>query len=105
MKAIDYLLIGLAISFGISMIWMTMVHFMPKIAIWTVFILSAVLLVIASIIAFYGAGNHFAESKGWAIFFGILFIFLLGLLILYVCTHYKQLQICACFLEVSVNCL
>lgn len=60
MKAIDYLLIGLAIAFGISLFWMLLVQFLPKFAIWVMFIFSAVLLIIASVIAFYGSGNHFA---------------------------------------------
>ncbi len=89
MKAMDYLFIGLAISFGLSLLWIILVQFLPKFTIWVIFILSAVLLIIASIIAFYGSGNHFAEDKGWAIFFGVVLILFFILLVYYVCTHYK----------------
>lgn len=105
MKALDYLLIGLAISFGLSLFWMLLVHFLPYFSIWVVCILSSIFLIIASVIAFYGSTNHFAESKGWAIFFGIVFVILLILLISYVCINYKQLQICSCFIDIATDCL
>jgi hypothetical protein len=90
-RAIDILFIGLGISFGLSIIWMVLVYFLPKVVVWAMFILSAATLIVASILCFVGASNHFSDNKGLAIFFGILFIVLVVLLVLYLCLHRRQL--------------
>lgn len=103
-SSIGYLLKGIAITFGIALIWLLVVQFLPHVAIFLAFFISAVLLIIAAIIAFTGANTHFSDFKGWAIFFGVVFVLLLILLIYYVCAHKKQLKLCGCFLDVAGDC-
>lgn len=103
-KAIDYLLTGLGIAFGFSIIWMLIVQFLPKYAIWMMFFISAALLIVAACISFIGSGSHFAENQGLAIFFGIIFVFFFLLLVYYLCVHRRQLEICSCFLEIAADC-
>jgi hypothetical protein len=99
------LLIGLAIAFGLAILWMAVVQFFPKAAVWVAFGLAVILLILASLACFLGANSHFSDSKGLAIFFGVLFFAFLVLLVFYVCMHRKQLEVCGCFLEVATDCL
>ncbi len=91
-------LIGLGVAFGLALLWMGVVQFFPRAAVWVAFGVASVLLIIAAILSFLGAGSHFADNKGLAIFFGILFMVFFGLLLLYVCLHKRQLSLCGCFL-------
>lgn len=103
-SSIRYLMTGIGITFGIAFIWLIIVQCLPHFVIFLAFFVSAVLLVIAAIIAFVGANTHFIDFKGWAIFFGVGFVLLLILLIYYVCAHKKQLKLCGCFLDVAGDC-
>jgi hypothetical protein len=103
-SSIGYLLKGIAITFGIAIIWLLVVQFLPHIAIFLALFISAALLIIAAIITFTGASTHFSDFKGWAIFFGVVFLLLLILLIYYVCAHKRQLKLCGCFLDVAGDC-
>lgn len=97
-KGVSIVLIGLGVAFGLALLWMVVVQCLPKMAVWVGFGLAAVLLIIAALLCFLGAGSHFAENKGLAIFFGILFLVFFGLLVFYACLHKKQLSLCGCFL-------
>jgi hypothetical protein len=97
-KGVSMALIGLGVAFGLALLWMGVVQFFPKAAVWVAFVVASILLIIAALLCFLGANSHFAENKGLAIFFGILFVVFLGLLLLYVCLHKQQLSLCGCFL-------
>lgn len=104
-KGVSIALIGLGVAFGLTLLWMVVVQFFPKAAVLVSFGLSSVLLIIAALLCFLGGGSHFAENKGLAIFFGIIFLVFLGLLVFYFCLHKRQLSLCGCFLEVAGHCL
>jgi len=59
-KALSYLLLGVGIAFGLSLIWFGLAHFLPKIAVWLAIILAAVLLLLTAIIFFIASSTHLA---------------------------------------------
>lgn len=104
-RAIDMVLIGLGVAFGLALLWMLLVQFLPRVAVWAAFAIAALLLVVGAVLFFVGADSHFADNKGLAIFFAILFLLFFALLVFYVCLHKRQLEVCGCFLEVAADCL
>jgi hypothetical protein len=104
-EAVKMVLIGLGIAFGLAILWMVFVQFLPRVAVWAAFAIAAVLLIVGAVLFFLGANTHFADNSGLAIFFGILCLLFFALLVFYVCLHKRQLDICGCFLEVATDCL
>ena len=103
--AIKYLLIGVAIAFGLAIIWFILALCLPKIAVWLAVFGAAVLLLVTAIIFFIASNNSLSAGKGWAIFFGIICVLLMLLLVLYACFHSKQLKVCGAFLDVGADCI
>lgn len=100
-KAINYLLIGVAISSGLSLLWLLLVQFLPKIAVWAAVLLASALLLVTAIIFFTSSSNHLVDESGWAITLGVVCILILALIVFYAVCHRKQLDICAKFLEIA----
>lgn len=99
------LLIGVGVTFGLALLWMLLVQFLPRAAVWIALGVSAALLLLAAVYCFLGAHSHFSEDSGLAIVVGIVFILFFLLIILYVCFHKRQVELCGCFLEVATDCL
>lgn len=48
---------GLGIAFGLSIIWLIVVQFLPKAAYWIALLIAAVMLLVAMLVFFIGSGN------------------------------------------------
>jgi hypothetical protein len=104
-KALDYLLVGVGISFGLSIIWLLLVQFLPKAMFWVALLLAAVMLFIAMLVFLIGAGSTLVDGQGWAIIIGIVCLVLLVAVVLYAFLNRKQIYLAGCFLEVASESL
>lgn len=98
LKALDVLLISVGISVGISILWMLLVHYCPRIAVWIAFVLAIVLLVITAIVFFVDARTALSNATGWGIFLAILCIIVALVLLFYLIVHNQRIKYCAVFL-------
>ena len=101
LKAKDYLLMAVGISVFISLIWMLLVQFLPRIAIWIGFILAIILLLIAAIIFFTSAKSYLYDAGDWSIVMGIFCVIFLIMLLGYVFMHRSKISLAGRFLEVA----
>ena len=83
---------------------MLLTQFLPKIAVWLGIILAIVVLLITAIIFFVASANSLSESKGWAIFLGILCLVILLLFVYYVVFHRQQIELCIQFITIAAEC-
>lgn len=98
LNSIDILLTSLGISVGISIIWMLLVHCLPKIAVWVAFVLAIILLVITSILFFVDSRSSLSKATGWGIFLAILALVIALILLFYLIVHHKRISYCSVFL-------
>jgi len=98
-------LIGLGIATGISLIWMILVQFLPKIMVWVAFILAIILLVITAIVFLIDNSTKLNHVNGWAIFIAIVCLILALVLIFYVVVHRRRIKICGAFLKHATTML
>jgi hypothetical protein len=94
-------LIGVGISFGLSLIWLALVQFFPKAVFWIALLIAAFILFVAMLVFFIGSGNTLVDGQGWAIIFGIVCLGLLIAVILYGIFNRKAIYLTGCFLEVA----
>jgi hypothetical protein len=97
-------LIGLGIAFGLSILWMLLTQFLPKVSIWLTFIFTMVVLLITAIIFFVGSSTSLSDSKGWAIFFGIILLAIFLFFLYYIVFHRKQINISIQFITIATDC-
>lgn len=98
LNSIDILLTSLGISVGISIIWMLLVHCLPKIAVWVAFVLAIILLVITGILFFVDSRSSLSKATGWGIFLAILALVIALILLFYLIVHHKRISYCSVFL-------
>jgi hypothetical protein len=101
LKALDYMLGGLGIAFGLSLIWLALVQFIPKAVYWIALLTAALMLLVAMLVFFIGSGNTLVEGQGWAILLGIICLALLVAVVLYAIFNRKQIYLVGCFLEIA----
>ncbi len=99
LTAITVLLISFGISVGISILWLILVHYLPKVMVWVAFILAILLLITTAIIFFVDAGSVLASATGWAIFLGLLALVVALIIIAYIIMHRNKIQYCGVFLQ------
>jgi len=98
LHAINYLFMGLWIAFVLSLIWLALVHFLPKYIYWIALIIALFMLIVAMFVFFIGSGNTLSQSTGWDIVLGIVCLALAVILVLYSIFHRKHIYITGCFL-------
>lgn len=99
LTSIDVLLASFGISFAISLLWMLLVHYLPRIMVWVAFILAIILLVITAIVFLVDSKTSLLRASGWGIFLGLLAIVIAILLLLYLIIHNRSLSYCSIFLQ------
>lgn len=100
-KAIDYLLWAVGISIALGLMVLLLACFLPKFIIWIVTVLAIVLLIIAAIVFLFNSTTTLARGSGWAIFAGILAIFFVVVLALYLVLHREKIFISGEFLRIN----
>ena len=91
-------MIGVAISFGISLLWLTLVQCFPKAMFWVALIVAAFMLFVCMLVFFIGSGNTLVDGQGWAIILGIICLGLLVAVLLYGYFNRKSIYLAGCFL-------
>lgn len=89
---------GLGIAFGISIIWLFLVQFLPKAMYWIALLTAAIMLFVSMLVFFIGSGNTLVEGQGWAILLGLICLGFLVAVILYSIFNRKQIYLVGCFL-------
>lgn len=89
---------GLGIAFGISIIWLFLVQFLPKAMYWIALLIAAIMLFVSMLVFFIGSGNTLVEGQGWAILLGLICLGLLVAVILYSIFNRRQIYLVGCFL-------
>ncbi len=98
-NAIQILLISFGIAVAIGIIWMLLVHFLPRIMVWAAFILAVIVLLITLILFLVDARDSLHRYTGWAIFLSIVWAVLAILLLSYLCMHRRVISFCSVFLQ------
>lgn len=98
-------MIGLGIATGISLLWMILVQFLPKIMVWVAFALAIIMLIITGIVFLVDNNTMLRNAKGWAIFLGIVCLLLALLLIFYVVVNRRRIKLCGAFLKHATTML
>ncbi len=89
---------GLGIAFGISIIWLLIVQFLPKAAFWIALLIAALMLFVAMLVFFIGSGNTLVDGQGWAIIMGLICLGMLVIVVLYSIFNRRQIYLVGCFL-------
>lgn len=105
LRAIDYLLIGLAISIALSALWMLLTQCLTRVVIWLSIILSIILLLITAIVLFTGTNQTLSDAGAWPVFFGIICILLLLVVLYYAFFHRNRITLASRFLEIAGSSL
>jgi hypothetical protein len=105
MRSIDILLGVFGISIGISVLWMLLVHYLPKIMVWVAFVLAIILLVITAILFFVDNNDSLVRGAGWSIVLGLLALAIAILLIIYLVAHRRRITYCSIFLQNATQML
>ena len=95
LHTIDYLLLGLLVSFVLGLIWMIMVQCCPKIMVWAAIVLAIVLLIVTVVVFFANNQTSLRNASGWAIAFGIICVLMILVLLYYLIRHRRRISICS----------
>ena len=99
LTAIDILLICVGISTVISILWMLLVQYCTKIAVWLAFVLAIVLLIVTAIVFFVDSRSAMQRAPGWGILMAILAIAIAIILIYYLAVNHRRINYCIVFLQ------
>lgn len=99
LTAIDILLISVGISVFISLVFLLLVHYCTKIAVWLAFGLAIVLLVVTAIVFFVDTRSAMSKAPGWGVILAILALVIAIILIFYLAVHNRRISYCIVFLQ------
>jgi len=94
-------MIGLGISFGLSLLWLVLVQLLPFAMFWVALVIAAFMLFVTMLVFFIGSGNTLVDGKGWAIILGIVCLALFVTVLLYGFFNRKSIYLAGCFLQVA----
>ena len=98
-EAIDYILIGLAASVFLGLLYLIGNQCFPKVIVWFGFSHAILLLVIVGIVFAVDSNGPLKHVKGWVIAIIIIAIIMIAILHFYFFLHRRRLEYCGVFIE------
>ena len=92
-------MICLGISFGISLLWMILTLFIPKVMVWVAFILAIALLILTAILFLIDHRTSLANANGWNVPLAILAFIIAIALVIFLIKNRKQISYSSIFLK------